>query len=83
MFVSTIVGLLYAETEVDIYLLREGRTYRFDSDDLPDEISFCCVHSIDDPSKADGARPLCINIDDEEQLDDVQEFVEMFSDYEQ
>lgn len=83
MFVSTLAALILTDAEVDIYLMREGRTYRFEVNDLPDEVAYCHVHSIDDPFNADGARPLCINIDDETELENVQEFVEMFSDYEQ
>lgn len=82
MTVEKLASMIMHTTQIDVYLMREGKTYRFDNDDLPDEVAYCIVHSIDDPFNANGACPLCINIDDEEEFDNVKEFIEKFSDYE-
>lgn len=81
--VDTLASLILHTTEVDIYLMHEGRTYRFPNDEIPDEFLYCKVHSIDDPFNANGAQPLCMNIDDEEEFDNIEEIINMFQDYEQ
>lgn len=87
MFNSTITvaglaSLIMHVTQVDIYFKGIGKTYRFDNDDIPDAIAYCTVDSIDDPFNANSASPLCMNINEDEMLDDVKAFEEEFKDYE-
>lgn len=80
--VETLASLLINNTQVDIYFNDTGKTYRFDNDEIPEEILYATVTSIDDPFNANGACPLCMNIDECDILDDVEAFAEEYKDYE-
>lgn len=56
-----------------------GRTFEFTENDIPDDLKYMIVESIDDPYYQSNI-PLCLNIS-EENFDDFNAFEEEFSEY--
>lgn len=77
--VDTILSLMLDPSVIQIYA--NGYTYKFNIDELPDEIRYMPVKSIDDPYYYGYVHALCINIDTED-LDNPTDFQKEYFDYE-
>ena len=78
--VKELFDLIINCDEIRIYI--GGKTYLFNSENLPDEIGNEYVDSIDNPVY-ETERPLCINVDTTSfTTKEVENFMKEFSDYE-
>lgn len=78
--VKALLSLFYGETWIQIYL--DGRTYEFDTDEVPECILNAIIDTIDSPEYYTSVHPLCINISDEENNIDGKEFYQTYNNFE-
>lgn len=76
--VENILDLLVTSSYIQIFV--HGITYEIPVDEIPNEILYMRVQSIDDPYFASENHPLCLNIDPDE-IENPNEFQIMYDEY--
>lgn len=78
--VENILRLFVSLDTVRFYIFDKEDEYEFDYDEIPDEILYMKVTSIDNPATIDKIQPICINLALED-FDNYNAFKEEFKGY--